>query len=120
MGWSTLAIGLAVSTLLLWKNGGWAAFKSPTRFHGFDDYNLFNIATLLLPTLTWILVALRREVSDFGFTPGNARAALIFSLAIGVAYIPILAIFSGQTLCGSFRKLSGPCDALTIAHGGRC
>ena len=63
MGWSTLAIGLAVSTLLLWKNGGWAAFKSPTRFHGFDDYSLFNIATLLLPTLTWILVALRREVS---------------------------------------------------------
>ena len=96
VGWSTLAIGLAISTLLLWKNGGWAAFRSPTRFHGFDDYSLFNIAVLLLPPLTWILIALRRELSDFGLTPGNARGALLFSLVIGLAYIPVLALFSGQ------------------------
>ena len=93
VGWSTLAIGLAISTLLLWKNGGWTAFRAPIGFHGFDDYNLFNIATLLLPPLTWILVVLRRDLSDFGLTPGNAKAAMVFALVVAAIFTPICFLF---------------------------
>lgn len=93
VGWSTLAIGMAISLLLLWKNGGWAAFRSPIGFRGFDDYNLFNIAVLLLPTLTWILLVLKREVSDFGLTPGNVKGALLFALITLAIFAPICFLF---------------------------
>ncbi len=95
VGWSTLAIGFAISTLLLWKNGGWNVFRAPTGM-SVMEFNLFNICMLLTVPFTWILIMLRREVSDFGFTPGNARGAVILSLIVGVAYIPVLALFSGQ------------------------
>jgi membrane protease YdiL (CAAX protease family) len=95
VGWSTLAIGLSISTLLLWKNGGWPVFRCST-YMSVVEFNLFNICMLLAPTLSWILIGLRRELSDFGLTPGNAKGALILSLIVGVAYIPVLALFSGQ------------------------
>ena len=101
VGWSTLAFGMAISTLLLWKNGGWPVFRCPTQMN-VVEFNLFNICMLLAPPLTWILVVLRRDLSDFGLTPGNARGALILSLIVGVAYIPVLALFSGQQAFQSY------------------
>jgi len=93
VGWSTLGLGMTISLLLLWRNGGWAAFRSPSPFRGFDDYNLFNIALLLLPPLTWILLFLKREVSEFGLTPGNTKGALLFTaITIGV-FTPICFLF---------------------------
>lgn len=89
VGWSTLALGMSISLLLLWKNGGWPAFRSPIGFRGFDDFNLFNIAVLLLPPLTWILLVLKREVSDFGLTPGNAKGALLFSVITVAIFAPV-------------------------------
>ena len=100
-GWSTLFLGITISTLLLWKNGGWELFRCSTPM-SVVEFNLFNICMLLLPTFFWILVVLRRELSEFGLTPGNARGAVIFSLIVGVAYIPVLALFSGQKAFQSY------------------
>lgn len=88
-GWSTLLVGIAVSGILLYKNGGWPAFRSGIPM-GWEEYYVFNISLLLLPPFLLILWGQRRELSEFGLTAGDLRWGTIGALASWVAFLPVL------------------------------
>lgn len=85
VGWATLAVGLAVTTFLFWKN---------QQGMPFDEYYLLNTALLLWVPLIVVLVFLRREASDFAMTSGNLRSGLLTALVLFVFFVPVILIFS--------------------------
>lgn len=89
MGWSTLVLGTAISAVLLYRNGGWSAFRSPVPM-GWEEYYIFNTSLLLLPPFLLILWGMRRELSEFGLTPGDVKWGTIGAIAGWILFLPVL------------------------------
>lgn len=85
-GWTTLAVGIAVSLFLFWKN------RQPM---GFEEYYLLNTALVLWVPLVAVLLVLRREVGEWGMTAaGDLRGGLLLALLLFVLFSPVILIFS--------------------------
>ena len=117
-GWATLWVGLAVSGFLFWKN------QSPMPF---EEYYVLNIALLLSAPFLTILMFLRRDARDFGFTTGNLRGGVRFALVSWAVFLPILLVFAPQdsyqryylgVLLGNSRAVTGLWPTPTGYAGG--
>lgn len=86
-GWSTLLLGIAISGFLLWRN------RQPM---GFEEYYILNVAMLLWPPMLLILLFLRRELSEFGMTPGDVKGGVIAALVMFALFIPVLLFIAPQ------------------------
>lgn len=88
-GWWTLAVGVAVSTFLLWRNGGWDAFRC-SRPMGWHEYYLVNLACLLVPGFLLVLWGFKRDLSEFGLASGNRRLGVVGTAAGWLVFLPVL------------------------------
>jgi membrane protease YdiL (CAAX protease family) len=95
-GWSTLIISLAVGVFLFWHIGIWDKFSYTNRYNGFENYYLLNIITLLFPAFLLIFYILKRDLKDFGMSPGDMKLGLIIALGGFACFIPVLLIVGPQ------------------------
>jgi len=82
----TLIVGIAISGFLFWKNHETAMW--------FEEYYLLNILMLLWPPSLLILLVLRRELSDFGFTIGDLKRGVIAAVIGFLLFTPVLLVVS--------------------------
>jgi membrane protease YdiL (CAAX protease family) len=89
-GWAILVVGLLCCGAMLWKNN-----VGPRHFHvpgmPFSEFNLFSMVVLLLPTLSLLLLLLKRELSEFGLAPCS-REGVGFSIVGGLLFLPVLSV----------------------------
>jgi membrane protease YdiL (CAAX protease family) len=87
-GWGTLVLGVLISSFLYWKNH--------FTLMGFEEYYFINNALLLWVPLCFILICLRREVSEFGLTTGDLKKGALFALIGFLLFLPVI-YFAAQT-----------------------
>lgn len=90
-GWGTLVLGSAISLILLYKNI-LLPTREPSLRMGFDEYFLFNIALLLWPPLLFLLLGVRRDLSEFALQSGDLRRGTIAALVGFACFIPVILI----------------------------
>ena len=93
--WQTGSIGLAISVFLLWRNGGFAPFRS-AQPQSWEEYYLLNIGMLLLVPMLHSAIASSRSVGAFGLCAGDRRWGWRFALLGWLLFVPIIAFVAGR------------------------
>jgi membrane protease YdiL (CAAX protease family) len=88
VGWTTLLTGLAITAFLYWRNHDTSAPM------GFDEYNLLNTAIVLWIPLLVLLLVLRQEPADFGFTVGDAGKGWLYVAIAFLLFVPVILLFA--------------------------
>jgi membrane protease YdiL (CAAX protease family) len=120
IGWGTLILGLAISVILLYKNGGWELFRARQGM-AWDEYQLFNIMMLILPPSLFIFYVARRDHTDFGFQPGELKAGSLFAVIGAILFSPFVTIYGRfprtQAYYLNWLSDSGAIRGLSFSHG---
>ena len=95
-GWSTLLVSLSVGVFLFWHNGVMEKFRYQDRYNSFENYYLLNIISLLFPALLLIFYILKRDLKDFGLSPGDMRTGLMITFGCFIAFLPFMFFFGSQ------------------------
>jgi membrane protease YdiL (CAAX protease family) len=104
-----------ISGFLYWKNHF-------TRM-GFEEYYFVNNALLLWVPLCFILICLRREVSEFGLTTGDLKKGGLLALTGFLLFLPVLLIIAPTSdaqnyYIGNSLAQSGAVYGVRLAPGG--
>jgi membrane protease YdiL (CAAX protease family) len=79
----TLLTGLSVSAFLLWRNH--ARPHMP-----FYEFNALNTAFILFVPLVVLLLFLRRDPSEFGFTVGDSAKGNLVAVFLFALFVPVI------------------------------